>query len=133
HAIDVANVIREVYRESMNNNPLNQRTFTSPFVTSTRMSPTLNIDANGNPRGVSLSVGIDDRTNSLVLSCPEKLFQDIRKLVDQLEKASADTTQTVKVVSIKGIDPHLVQQALDAIQGRRTPSPGISSQSSGNS
>src|SRR5262249_37277676 len=96
HAVDVASVIREVYRESLNNNTPNTPLLTPPFVSSTRMSPSLNIDANGNTRGVTLSVGIDDRTNSLVLACPESMYEDIRKLVEQMEKAAADSTQMVK-------------------------------------
>src|SRR5579871_4283062 len=44
-----------------------------------------NVDASGNPRGVSLSVGIDDRANRIIVNCTESLYQDIQKLVDQLD------------------------------------------------
>ncbi|HWY88284.1 MAG TPA: secretin N-terminal domain-containing protein [Gemmataceae bacterium] len=117
YAIDVAAVIRDVYRESMDNNARRLGQISNPFTGATR-APTLNIDANGNPKGVSLSLGVDDKTNSLIIACPTPMYEDIKKLVDQMEVAAADTKQTVKIVRVPGVDPALIQQALDAIQGR---------------
>lgn len=135
HAVDVASVIQSVYRESMNNNPTPIRggsssfglfggsTFgggfgISPFGSSSSRSQVMNVDANGNPRGVTLSLGIDDRTNSLIVACPTPMYEDIKKLVEQLEKGASDAKQVVKILNVKGVDPELVQQALEAIQGR---------------
>jgi type II secretory pathway component GspD/PulD (secretin) len=129
-ATEVANVIRDVYRESMNNNPINVGFGGGfggfgPFGGGRFRGgqPVQNVDANGNPRGVSLSVGVDDRSNSLIVSCSDAMFKDVKKLAEELDKAAANATRTVRVVSVKGIDPLLVQQAIDAIQGRRTTSP----------
>ena len=61
------------------------------------------------------------------------MHEDITRLVDQLEAAAKDSTRTVKVVSIKGVDPILVQQAIDAIQGRRTVTPTRPSSDNGSS
>ena len=47
------------------------------------------------------------------------MYNDIKTLADELEKQAAGAVKTVKVVSIKGIDPALVQQAIDAISGNR--------------
>jgi hypothetical protein len=67
----------------------------------------------------ALSIGVDERSNSLLLFCSQALYEDIGKLVDYLELSAKPTsTKTVKVISVKGIDPALVQQAVDAIQGR---------------
>src|SRR5262249_45756536 len=132
NATEVANVVRDVYREQMNANasPVSYSSssgssgyFSSRFGRG-RGSSSQNVDANGNPRSVLLSVGVDDRTNSLVVACPERMHDDVKKLIDSLDQAAKDATKTVKVVSIKGIDPALVQEALDAIQGRRTASSG---------
>src|SRR5262249_51833316 len=82
--------------------------------------PALNLDANGNPRGVSLSVGVDDRTNSLVVNCNEAMYQDVKKLIDQLELAAKDSSRTVRVVQLRNVDPMQVQRAIDAIQGRNS-------------
>jgi len=125
-AVDVARVLRDVYHESLNNNPSITTLGGGPFgFFGTQQRGTgfvQNVDANGNPTGVTLSVGVDDQTNTLALHCSRAMYEDIRKLVAQLEKAGADSTRTVRVMSIRGVDPLLVQQAIDSIQGRRTPS-----------
>ncbi|MCE9530042.1 MAG: hypothetical protein K8T89_02720 [Planctomycetes bacterium] len=77
------------------------------------------LDASGRPKPVQLSLSYDDRTNSLVVSSPQKIFEDVKLLVQELDDAAAKSARTVKVVSVKGIDPIYVQQAIDAIQGRR--------------
>jgi type II secretory pathway component GspD/PulD (secretin) len=83
-------------------------------------------------RGISggpLSMGVEDQTNTLVLHCSKEVYEQINQLVTQLDKAAADSSHAVKVVSIKGVDPQLVQQAIDAMQGRRS-MPGIQNGSS---
>jgi type II secretory pathway component GspD/PulD (secretin) len=128
-ANDIANVLRDVYREHINNNPLPGQggrggRFAFRFG-GFGGGGGQNVDANGNPRGVDLSIGVDDRTNSLIVDCTEAMYQDVNKLVNQLDLAAKDSRRTVKVVALKNIDPALVQQAIDAIQGRRPiPTPG---------
>jgi len=127
-ALEVATVVRDVYRESMNNNPNGgQRGFSalgSFGVFSGGSVRGQNLDANGQPRGVTLSVGVDDRTNSIVVNSTETMYEEIKKLVDELEKSAKDSSRTVMVVPIKGIDPLLVQEAIAAFQGQRTTSTG---------
>src|SRR5205823_6341920 len=60
------------------------------------------------------------RTNSLIVAAPSLLIEDIEKLVAQMEKGASESKQIVKVVSVKGVDPTLVQHAIDAISGRAT-------------
>jgi hypothetical protein len=115
NADDVGDVIKDVFRESMNANPRR-----GVFGRNQKRG----IDPNGNPKGVLLSLAVDDRTNSLVLSCSTAMKKEIDVLVKIMEKtAEEDTavagTQVVEVVQVKGVDPKLLQQALDAIQGRR--------------
>jgi hypothetical protein len=113
-AVEVAGVLMNVYREYTNQNPrFGGNSILSGF--SNR-----NIGPDGQARAVTLSVGVDDRTNSIIVSCTEPLYKDIKLLVNQLEMASRDTTRKVELVSLKGVDPAIVQQALQAIQGRVT-------------
>jgi general secretion pathway protein D len=70
---------------------------------------------------VLLSVTSDDRSNNLLVNCPQAMYDDIKELTDELDRAAANTRRTVQVVSVKGgIDPTILQQAMDAIQGRAT-------------
>jgi type II secretion system protein D len=120
-AADVAQVIKDVYREQMNNNPIpgQSRGRGSGFAL---LAGNQNLDASGQPRPINLSIGVDDQTNSIVVACTENMYKDIKKLVDELEQAAKETTRTVQVVQVKNMDPFLVQQALEALQGRPTTS-----------
>jgi type II secretory pathway component GspD/PulD (secretin) len=119
-ASEVADVIRDVYREYTNNNP--QQTSTGGFpgfgFRGRGGFQNQNIDASGNPRGVTLSVGVDATANQIVVNCNESLYQDIQKMVAHLD--TVEGTRQVKVIPLQGVDPLIVQQAIDALQGRRT-------------
>jgi type II secretory pathway component GspD/PulD (secretin) len=123
YATDVSGVIKDVYREKMNNNPApGQVGGFRGFRFGGFGNQNANIGPDGQPRGVSLSVGVDEKTNSLIVNCPKALFEDITKLCAQLELTAKDNKRTVKVVAIKGIDPAVVQQAVDAVLGRTSSS-----------
>jgi type II secretory pathway component GspD/PulD (secretin) len=122
-ATEVANVIKDVYREYTNNNPVPGQVGGFPGFGFGRRGGSFqnaNVDANGNPRGVGLSVGVDTQANRLIVNCTESLYEDIQKLVDNLDSSTKDSTRTIRVIPLQGVDPLLVQQAIDAIQGRRT-------------
>jgi type II secretory pathway component GspD/PulD (secretin) len=116
NANELADVLRNVFREQMDNNP----TATNGGGRRRgRPLPNQNVDANGNLRGVTLTLGVDDRTNSLVVHCSDKTFADVEKLVRELELAAKNSTQTVRVVAIEGVNPALIQEAITAIQNSR--------------
>src|SRR5262249_18677396 len=110
HAIasQVASIIKDVYREHINNNPSTTTVGGFPGFGFGRRGggANQNVDVNGNPRGVDLSIGIDDTSNRLIVSCSDKMFKEIETLVTKLDMAAENTTRTVKVVSFKG-DPML--------------------------
>ena len=118
-ASEVANTIRDVYGDltkarstSSNAGGFRGMGFFPPFGGGQDQSAQA-------AKPTALSIGVDERSNSLLLFCSQALYEDIGKLVDYLELSAKPTsTKTVKVISVKGIDPALVQQAVDAIQGR---------------
>jgi type II secretion system protein D len=120
NVLEVAATLRDVYREQMN--PVTFSEVRGPRGRGAGF--TTNLDANGNPITVALTLGVDDRNNQLLVSCSDALFNEIKKLVKELDDAAAGSSRTVELVSIKGVDPLVVQQAIDAIQGRRTPTQG---------
>ena len=122
-ASDVADVIRDVYKQHIDTTPLpGQAGGFGGF----RFA--LAAQAANTGKQVTLSVGVDSRSNSLVVSCSTSMHADIQKLVDRLDQGAKETTtKTVRVVPLKGVDPALVQRALDAIQGRRTTTTGTGS------
>src|SRR5262249_12400162 len=80
NAVEVANVLRDVYREMMNNNPLPGQIGGFSRFSRFAAAQNQNVDASGNPRAVTLSVGVDNQTNSIVVSCPTALHKDIETL-----------------------------------------------------
>jgi hypothetical protein len=122
NADDVADIIKDVYKESMNTNQLQQRHF---LRFGGIFNPKRPIDPNGNPKGTLLSLGVDNRTNSLILSCSTTMKTDIDALIKLLEKAAEDSstvsgTEVVEFVTIKGGISSSLKLAIDAMQGRRT-------------
>ena len=124
-ASEVATVVRDVYRDNLNATSVRTNVAGNPGFA---MFPFQGGGGqqNQNPllqQKAPLSVGVDERTNSIALSCNAMLYEDVRKLIDQLDKSAGDSKQAVKIVSIEGLDPQLVRQALDAIQGKSFGSP----------
>ena len=62
-----------------------------------------------------------DRTNTLVIRCPDWMYEEIiDKVITPMEKASEDSLKVVQVVDIaNGVDPSGVSLAIDALYGRR--------------
>jgi hypothetical protein len=65
----------------------------------------------------SMTVGVDTRSNSIVIAAPEPLFQEVRLLVEQLDQAGAEEAETMRVVTLKSASPELVQRAIVSITG----------------
>ncbi len=113
-ATDAYSMLRDLYRESMDNN---SRRGGGRRGRGNRVQ-TLNIDANGNSKGVTLTMSVDTMTNSLLVACPTPMYEEIKKLVSQMEVTAGTYKQTVKFVRVPGLDPALIQHALDLVQGR---------------
>jgi type II secretory pathway component GspD/PulD (secretin) len=121
-AIEVAALIRDVYREMINNNPsANRGTGFTAAITAlgTGGQPRLNVDPFGQPLGVTLSVGVDERNNSLVLHCNKAMHDDVMTLVKEVEKSAEGNTTAMKVMVVKNVDPNVVYAVTEAIQGRK--------------
>lgn len=127
---DVAQIISQVYADSMQATP--QRSNQGGQQGFTFFGGPRPVDTAGVDRKVLLHIGVDNNTNRLIVSAPRPLIEDIEKLVKQLEDGAKDSRQSVRVVSVKDIDPALVQYAIDAIQGRQTTSRQTSPTSSFN-
>ncbi len=119
---EVADIIRQLYAENMvsRTQQSGQSSGMSGFMFGGGSRPT---DGSGTDRRAILHIGVDP-SNRLIVSAPQPLFDDIEKLVKQLDVK--DAKQEVRVVSSKGIDPVLLERAIDAIQGKN---PGTSRQS----
>jgi hypothetical protein len=119
HVTDAYYILRDIFRESMNNNARGgQFGGIAGILAGNNQAPVLNIDANGNPKGFVLTMSYDNNTNSLIVACPQPMYDDIKKLVGQMDATAAEHKQSVKFIRVPGVDPALIHQALEAIQGR---------------
>ena len=64
-----------------------------------------------------MAIGVDVRTNSIVISAPQPLFEEVEQLVQTLDQVTENTTQAVRVVTLRRSNTSAVQQALQAIVG----------------
>ncbi len=69
---------------------------------------------------VQLTIGIDRRTNHLIVSCNDSLFQQIESLVQGIDARAQQSRQTVRVVKLDQADPTLVQQTLGSLMPKIT-------------
>jgi len=135
-AEEVATVVRQVYQDRM----------TTPSNTGRPPSPQELIMALRGGRGGSrgsrgstteeptkMSIGVDARTNSLVVAAPDSLFQEVKELVQELDQAALDTAQTLQVVTLERTSPQAVRQALSAMVGSSVQFGSTSSSSSSTS
>ncbi len=120
-ASEVADLLANVYRDQVNQNPTLSDISKGGFSLVIAGSQNRNTDASGNTRAVTLTIAVDDQSNSLIVTSTEPLFEEIKTLVDHVEAAAKDNHRTIAVMPIKkGVDPILVQEAVDAIQGKTT-------------
>ena len=64
-----------------------------------------------------MSVGVDSLSNSVIVSAPEPLFQEVKDLVETLDKMAVDSNQTMETFQLHRTNAQTVQQALSALVG----------------
>lgn len=64
-----------------------------------------------------LAIGVDTRTNSVIVAAPEPLFQEVKQLIEEIDAAAATPPQATQVVVVKRANPEAVQQAVRAMLG----------------
>lgn len=64
-----------------------------------------------------MSLGVDTRSNSLVVRAPDTLFEEVKLLVNQLDSEQLDSIQSTKVVSLKFSNSAAVKEALGSMLG----------------
>lgn len=117
-AVQVAEIIKQVYQENLVSASRSQQPSAEDFLRLLRGgrsgSGSSNRAAENRPR---LSIGVDTRTNSLIVSAPLPLFEEIRQLAETLDQQTTESNQVVRVVTLQRSNPQTIQKALAAIAG----------------
>jgi len=65
----------------------------------------------------TLSIGVDETSNTIIVSCSESLYREISQLVEMLDEAANQADRTVQIVPTGRSLPTSVQQALYGLLG----------------
>jgi len=78
-----------------------------------------NQNQNQNQTG-KLTVGVNEQTNSLVVSAPQEIFKEVEKLVKSLDESAQQQGRSARVVTLRNASPEAVEKALGNLFGVRT-------------
>ena len=121
---EVASIIREVYKEQMD--PVGG----NPLAALARgggggggFNPLAMMLGGGQPqgrqqRGIQLTLGIDERTNTLIVSSSEQLFRQVEQLVQAIDQSAREANSTVRVVTLNSSNTAVAGQALSSLLGK---------------
>lgn len=66
----------------------------------------------------SLSVSVDKRSNSLIVTATQQLFEEVREVVELIDQAGVEAEEQVEVVKLEGnVNPEVVKNALTSVLG----------------
>lgn len=121
-AAQIAEILREVYSERMAGANRNRQPSPQEVMQMLQGGRGGNAQRGGG-RNTSdaqkISIGVDVRTNSLIVSAPQALYEEIEQLVQTLDHATSESNQAIRVVTLKRSNPATVQKALAAIVGEK--------------
>ncbi|MEM6799541.1 MAG: secretin N-terminal domain-containing protein, partial [Planctomycetota bacterium] len=64
-----------------------------------------------------MSIGVDTRSNSLVVRAPDPLFDQVKELVQQLDREGVGTPQSTRIVSLQHTNALALREALSSLLG----------------
>jgi type II secretory pathway component GspD/PulD (secretin) len=137
---EVAEIVRDVYKEQIEGaNPMGQggsRGSSRDGGRDSGFNPlAMLMGGAAGGRGqqrVQMSIGVDTRTNTLVVSANDSLFRQVETLVESLDQSAYEAKRTVRVVELSNAT--VVTQALSSLLGKvKVSTTGSSSRSSGSS
>ena len=136
-ADEVSTIVQQTFAENMAGADRNRQPSPQEFIEALRGGG--RGGSRGSSRGGSadttpkMTVSVDTRSNSLIVSAPEVLFQKVKALVEMLDEAAAESNNdAIQVVKLDSLNPEAMRAALEAIVGDNV-SFGSSSSSRGRS
>lgn len=117
-AQEIADILKQVYADRMIENPAaapGRQPFMLPF-----MMGGMRGQQQPQPKRddvAKVSIGVDTRTNTLIVAATDPMFEEVKQLVEQLDVAAGDQDQTVRVVTLHHTSSSAIERALTAIAG----------------
>lgn len=66
---------------------------------------------------IKMTVGVDTRTNSLIVAAPDYLFNEVKALVEQLDVSELASDQIVRVYSLKSSNADVITRSVSSLYG----------------
>jgi type II secretory pathway component GspD/PulD (secretin) len=138
NANDVANIVKGVYSDRMPEAGGGNNRQPSPedLINALRGRGRGGRGGGGgeNNKPTPISIAVDTRSNSLIVSAPPQDFLDIRDLVEQIDQSGMEMEEDVAVVQLSGnVNTQVVSTALTAILGPQATTNGAANPASANS
>jgi len=111
---EVATIVKEVYKDFMQTRPQLPAS-RGRGSGSNPLAMLMAAGANQGDNEVKLTVGVDKRTNHLVVSASEQLFKEVETLVKSIDKAARDANRTVRIISLENTSTAVVSQAIGSL------------------
>jgi type II secretory pathway component GspD/PulD (secretin) len=117
----VAEVVKEVYKEQLEVNPLaalaggGNRGGGGGFNPLAMMMGGMAGGGNQKAPKVQMTLAVDDRTNTLIVSASETLFKQVEAMVKTIDLAAKEAKATVRVVPLTTTNGAIISQALGAM------------------
>lgn len=118
-AEDVAAIVRQVYSGRLSSDGGgNRQQPPSPqdFIMAMRGGGRNNNQAKKGEEQ-KMTIGVDNRSNSLIVSAPEYLFNEVKALVNHLDTATVPSDETVTIVKLNNSNPDLISRSLTKMVG----------------
>ncbi|MDP6466342.1 MAG: secretin N-terminal domain-containing protein, partial [Pirellulaceae bacterium] len=120
-ADDMATIIRQVYADRLVTSGGGQQQGRQPspedFIRALRGGGRGGQNPEAKSEIAKMALGVDPRSNSLVVAAPEPLFKEVEELVAQLDRQGVDSEEGMKVLSMKGASAEMIASALASITG----------------
>lgn len=110
-ASEIATVVQQIYQDRMASG--------GPAVMSPQdmLKMIRGNGANVDQQAQKMTIGIDERSNSLVVRAPDPLFDEVKALVAELDQSDLTLPEVTRVVSLKYTNSSAVQKALTSVLG----------------
>lgn len=120
---EVAEIVRDVYKEQLEPpQPVNPQQGQGGRGGPGGFNPFAALLGGGAPqgkqKGVLLSIGVDMRTSTLIVSAADPLFREVETLVKSLDQSAYEARKTVRVMQVSSAGSQLVQEALRPLLGK---------------
>ncbi|MCH2202565.1 MAG: hypothetical protein MK102_11390 [Fuerstiella sp.] len=114
---NVAAILREIYRPLMESQGTSRQRQQNPF------AAMLGAGSNNVEKtSVQMTLGVDRRTSSLIVSSSQEIFDDVKELVETLDQKALSANRRIRVVQLRGVEPADVQRSLTGLFPRITSS-----------